>query len=851
MFYVRGFSDRANKVFNNIFSFVSNMELAIIDTDIMIAGLVTYDAVLYSKLYSKSDRKDPIDDIINKINSAKYLTLSDYNSPLSKKYNPNRVIDFDKLPDNTEKLYKKLTERDKELVGERDEGKVFLKMLSDSLTDSLTALLEAESKITVKGRIQNEIEPELILLHLYKTSADKGFIKQLLGPDNIFEYIIEQAGKHKLFSEYQRIDEVSEHIMNGIDEVYKSIIDSKANSKHKAAVKQKNEKPENNNQAIRQFCTDMVKEASTGKYEPILHRNREMAQVIEGISRKKKGNVIIIGEAGVGKTAIVQQLAIDIHENNVPEFMKGYKLYQLKTNSLIAGTMYRGEFEDRIDKLLKDISSQKDAVLFIDEIHTLYSIGGGSRKDQGISIIDILKPAMESGDIRIIGATTLSEWHTSMENDDAFCRRVQLVKVDEPGLDVAFDMIESIVPSYENHYNCTVTKLAIRASINLSSRYITGRSLPDKAIELIDTAASHIRCQGGSIVDEDAIKDVVSNITGIDIRTLDEHGKDNLKKLSNKLSESVIGQNEAIDTIAKAIRRNRVDLRDPDKPTGSFLFIGPTGVGKTELAKVLAVTLTGSVKNLIRFDMSEYSERHDISKLIGAAPGYVGYEKGGKLTEAIKHNQNAIILFDEIEKAHSDVYNIFLQILDDGTLTDASGKTVSFKNTLIIFTSNIGFDNRNYSSSIGFGRDNKSVDISNKDLNSAIDGVFKPEFINRLDKIIRLKALSEEDCKSIVRLLLSKLNYRLIEQGIDMKYKDDVVNKIVEIGYSSKFGARNIKRAIQENIEDGLADMIIEGNLTTGDTALLRVDESNIVIDVQTNIDLSLSKSKNVQMEGA
>ena len=851
MFYVRGFSDRANKVFNNIFSFVSNMELAIIDTDIMIAGLVTYDAVLYSKLYSKSDRKDPIDDIINKINSAKYLTLSDYNSPLSKKYNPNRVIDFDKLPDNTEKLYKKLTERDKELVGERDEGKVFLKMLSDSLTDSLTALLEAESKMAVKGKIQNEIEPELILLHLYKTSNDKGFIQQLLSSDNIFEYIIDQAGKHKLFSEYQRIDEVSEHIMNGIDEVYKSIIDSKANNKHKAAVKQKNEKPENNNQTIRQFCTDMIKEASTGKYEPILHRNREMAQVIEGISRKKKGNVIIIGEAGVGKTAIVKQLAIDIYGNNVPEFMRGYKLYQLKTNSLIAGTMYRGEFEDRIDKLLKDISSQKDAVLFIDEIHTLYSIGGGSRKDQGISIIDILKPAMESEDIKIIGATTLSEWHTSMENDDAFCRRVQLVKVDEPGLDVAFDMIESIVPSYENHYNCTVTKSAIRASINLSSRYITGRSLPDKAIELIDTAASHIRCQGGSIVDEDDIKDVVSNITGIDIRTLDEHGKDNLKKLSNKLSKSVIGQNEAIDTIAKAIRRNRVNLRDPDKPTGSFLFIGPTGVGKTELAKVLAVTLTGSVKNLIRFDMSEYSERHDISKLIGAAPGYVGYEKGGKLTEAIKHNQNAIILFDEIEKAHSDVYNIFLQILDDGTLTDASGKTVSFKNALIIFTSNIGFDNRNYSSSIGFGRDNKSVDISNKDLNNAIDGVFKPEFINRLDKIIRFKGLSEEDCKSIVRLLLSKLNYRLIEQGIDMKYKDDVVNKIVEIGYSSKFGARNIKRAIQENIEDGLADMIIEGNLTTGDTALLRVDESNIIIDVQTNIDLNLSKSKNVQMEGA
>ena len=647
----------------------------------------------------------------------------------------------------------------------------------------------------------------------------------------------------------------------------------------------------NSTQTLNQYGTDLTKQARDGSLDPVIGRKDEIERVIQILSRRTKNNPCLIGEPGVGKTAVIEGLAEKIVLGDVPELLKNKRVVTLDITSMIAGAKYRGDFEERIKKSLNEVKKAGDIILFIDEIHTI--VGAGAAEG-AIDAANILKPLLARGEIQLIGATTISEYRKHIEKDSALERRFSPVTVNEPSVDETIKILEGIRDKYEAHHNVKITDDAIEAAVNLSVRYINDRFLPDKAIDLIDEASSKLKMKtytrpeklkdleekinqletekeeaifvqdfekaalirdevqelllklekdnkkwenktsrNVTILNEEDIAEVISTWTNIPIKKLTQDENEKLKKLEETLHKRVVGQNEAVEAVSKAIRRGRVGLKDPNRPIGSFLFLGPTGVGKTELSKALAESLFGNEDSMIRIDMSEFMESHSVSKLIGSPPGYVGFDEGGQLTEKIRRKPYSVLLFDEIEKAHPDVMNMLLQILEDGRLTDSQGRTVNFKNTVIIMTSNIGARSITDKKLLGFSalaEDSKAEEIRNyestkKDVMDELKKEFKPEFINRIDEIIVFHKLVEQDIMKIIDIMLNRVKNRLKTSEFEIEIDDSVKKLIMEKGSDKNYGARPLRRAIQTYVEDEISEAILDGKIQTGKKFVVFVDD--------------------------
>ena len=630
---------------------------------------------------------------------------------------------------------------------------------------------------------------------------------------------------------------------------------------------------------LNSFSRDLTKLAREGKLDPVIGRESEIQRVVQILSRRTKNNPCLIGEPGVGKTAVVEGLAQMIAGGNVPETIADRRVMTLDLSGMVAGSKYRGEFEERIKKVISEVTEDGNVLLFLDEIHTIIGAGGA---EGAIDASNILKPSLARGEIQLIGATTREEYRKYIEKDAALERRFQPVVVEEPTEEQSIAILKGLRPKYEEHHKVTITDEALVAAVRLSSRYINDRFLPDKAIDLIDEAASKIRLttyvepaeiksltediekleiqkeqaikneayeKAGDIkkrqqkkrekiekirekwqkektsrkltVGEGEIADVVSGWTKIPVRKLAEEESERLRKLESILHERVVGQEEAVTAVAKAIRRGRVGLKDPKRPIGSFLFLGPTGVGKTELCKALAEAMFGTENALIRVDMSEYMEKHSVSKMIGSPPGYVGYEEGGQLSEKVRRNPYSVILFDEIEKAHPDVFNILLQVLDDGHITDAQGRKIDFKNTVLIMTSNAGAENIISPKRLGFASNDDAKEryrFMKERVMEEVKRMFKPEFLNRIDEIIVFHQLSQDHMKEIVDIMLKGICRRTLAQmNLKLTVGDSAKAFLVEKGYDEKYGARPLRRAIQNLLEDGLAEAVLDGKVKAGD----------------------------------
>ena len=606
---------------------------------------------------------------------------------------------------------------------------------------------------------------------------------------------------------------------------------------------------------LEEFGINITDIARRGDIDPVIGRDEEIIRVIEILNRRTKNNPVLIGEPGVGKTAVVEGLAQKIVDGSVPQKLQGKQVIRLDVVSLVQGTGIRGQFEERMQKLMEEIRQRQDVILFIDEIHEI--VGAGNAGDGNMDAGNILKPALARGELQLVGATTLNEYRI-IEKDAALERRMQPVKVDEPTVEETITILRGIQPKYKDYHHVKYTDEAITAAAELSNRYIQDRFLPDKAIDLLDEAGSKmnltlnfvdpkdidkrlieaenlkaqatrdedfekaayfrdqiakykemqkqtIKDQDMPIITEKHIEAIVEQKTNIPVGDLKEKEQSQLLSLADDLKSHVIGQDAAVDKIAKAIRRNRVGLGAPNRPIGSFLFVGPTGVGKTELSKQLAIELFGSADSMIRFDMSEYMEKHAVAKLVGAPPGYVGYDEAGQLTEKVRRNPYSLILLDEVEKAHPDVLHMFLQVLDDGRLTDGQGRTVSFKDTIIIMTSNAGTGKVEASVGFGAARENRTNSVLNQ-----LGDFFSPEFMNRFDGIIEFSALSKENLLTIVDLMLDNVNQRLANNGIHLSVTEKVKEKLVDLGYDPKMGARPLRRTIQDHIEDAITDFYLE-----------------------------------------
>ena len=606
---------------------------------------------------------------------------------------------------------------------------------------------------------------------------------------------------------------------------------------------------------LEEFGINITDIARRGDIDPVICRDEEIIRVIEILNRRTKNNPVLIGEPGVGKTAVVEGLAQKIVDGSVPQKLQGKQVIRLDVISLVQGTGIRGQFEERMQKLMEEIRQRQDVILFIDEIHEI--VGAGNAGDGNMDAGNILKPALARGELQLVGATTLNEYRI-IEKDAALERRMQPVKVDEPTVEETITILRGIQPKYQDYHHVKYTDEAITAAAELSNRYIQDRFLPDKAIDLLDEAGSKmnltlnfvdpkdidkrlieaenlkaqatrdedfekaayfrdqiakykemqkqtIKDQDMPVITEKHIEAIVEQKTNIPVGDLKEKEQSQLLSLADDLKSHVIGQDAAVDKIAKAIRRNRVGLGAPNRPIGSFLFVGPTGVGKTELSKQLAIELFGSADSMIRFDMSEYMEKHAVAKLVGAPPGYVGYDEAGQLTEKVRRNPYSLILLDEVEKAHPDVLHMFLQVLDDGRLTDGQGRTVSFKDTIIIMTSNAGTGKVEASVGFGAARENRTNSVLNQ-----LGDFFSPEFMNRFDGIIEFSALSKENLLTIVDLMLDNVNQRLANNGIHLSVTEKVKEKLVDLGYDPKMGARPLRRTIQDHIEDAITDFYLE-----------------------------------------
>ena len=578
-----------------------------------------------------------------------------------------------------------------------------------------------------------------------------------------------------------------------------------------------------------QYSRDLTLLAASGSFDPVIGRDEEIRRSVQILSRRSKNNPVLIGEPGVGKTAVAEGIAAYIAGSDAPDSMAGKRLVALDLPALLAGTKYRGDFEERVKAVLKDVKKAGDVILFIDEMHTM--IGAGSAEG-AIDAANILKPALGRGEVQIIGATTPEEYRRHIEKDAALERRFQPVKIAEPSRGDSMKMLGAVRQSLEKHHGVKISDAALTAAVDLSARYINDRFLPDKAIDLADEAAAHIRVSGGGLVTAEDIAGIVSLWTGIPVANLSADETKRLCNMESILHRRVIGQNEAVTAVSRAIRRGRVGLSDPDRPIGSFLFLGPTGVGKTELCRALAEAVFGESDAMIRLDMSEYMEKHAVSKLIGSPPGYVGYEDGGQLTERVRRKPWSVVLFDEIEKAHEDVWGILLQIMDDGRLTDSAGRVVSFRNTIIVMTSNVG------AKSISDGRPRMGFTPDGGDeaqlmrarINEELRRTFKPEFLNRIDETIVFRRLSRAEIRSIAERMLLTVAERFKALGMTLSVPDQVVDFLAERGYDEKYGARPLRRAIRSMIEDKAAELMLTDSLGRGDTVQARIDGNELIL---------------------
>ena len=647
---------------------------------------------------------------------------------------------------------------------------------------------------------------------------------------------------------------------------------------------------------LAEFTRDLTEAARQGKLDPVIGREKEIQRVIQILSRRTKNNPVLIGEPGVGKTAIAEGLAQRIAAADVPEELLDKRVLSLDLSGMVAGTKYRGEFEERIKKTIDEVKKAGNVILFIDELHTI--VGAGSAEG-AVDAANILKPALSRGEIRVVGATTLNEYRKYIEKDAALERRFQPVTVAEPTPETAIEILKGLRDKYEAHHKLTITDEAVEAAVRLSVRYINDRFLPDKAIDLMDEAASRVRMDAesaspelksleekiaalrkekaevlaaqdyekaaqlrdieqnyleqaeierenwrknlavnrGTVGEEDIAK-VVAGWTGIPVTRLTEDESQRMLKLEEVLHQRVVGQDEAVTAVAKAIRRSRVGLKDPKRPIGSFLFLGPTGVGKTELCKALAEVMFGSENDMIRIDMSEYMEKHTVSRLVGSPPGYVGHEEGGQLTEKVRRKPYSVVLFDEIEKAHEDVWNILLQILEDGIVTDSQGRRVDFKNTIIVMTSNVGARNITAADKpLGFdGRETEADEKARFDrikqaVMDELRRTFKPEFLNRIDETIVFRQLTEEDIRRIAQRMLEITGKRMAQQGITLLADDEAVTALAKDGFDPQYGARPLRRAIQNEVEDAVAEQMLEGKLQSGDTAHICLQDGKVTIE--------------------
>ncbi len=715
------------------------------------------------------------------------------------------------------------------------------------------------------------------------------------------EYI---GTEHLLIGIMREGDSVAVRIMMdlGIDprklynEIVKVINEDEADA-NSNRVTDKNSGSFNSTPTLNQFGSDLTKQAREGKLDPVIGRKTEIDRVTQILSRRTKNNPCLIGEPGVGKTAVVEGLAEKIVADDVPEMLKNKRVVTLDISGMVAGAKYRGDFEERIKKCLAEVKKAGDVILFIDEIHTI--VGAGSAEG-AVDAANILKPLLARGEVQVIGATTLNEYRKYIEKDSALERRFSPVQVGEPTNEETIKILEGLRDKYEAHHNVKITEEAIKAAVELSVRYINDRFLPDKAIDLIDEAASRVKMKTYTMPDnikeleekieainrekeeairvqdfekaatlrdkvnaekeklekekkkwqsknsknvmsltEEDIAEVIASWTGIPVNKITQDENEKLKHLEETLHKRVIGQNEAVEAVSKAIRRGRVGLKDPNRPIGSFLFLGPTGVGKTELSKALAEALFGNESAMIRVDMSEYMEPHSVAKLIGSPPGYVGYDEGGQLTEKIRRKPYSVILFDEIEKAHPDVMNMLLQMLDDGRLTDAQGRTVNFKNTVIIMTSNVGaraITDKNvlgFSNNAGDGKQEQEKEYENikKDVMAELKKQFRPEFINRIDDIIVFHKLTDDDIGKIIEIMLKQVKERLSEQEYDVEIDKSVKDLVAKKGIDANYGARPLKRAIQSNVEDKIAEAILDEKIIPHKKAKIYAENDEIKVE--------------------
>ena len=695
-------------------------------------------------------------------------------------------------------------------------------------------------------------------------------------------------------------DSVAVRIMMDLNvnpkKLYNEIVNAinQAESKEQGPRKTTNNGSFNSTPTLNQYGSDLTKKAREGKLDPVIGRRNEIDRVIQILSRRNKNNPCLIGEPGVGKTAIAEGLAEKIVECDVPETLRNKRVVSIDISSMVAGAKYRGDFEERIKKSLEEVRKAGDVILFIDEIHTI--VGAGSAEG-AVDAANILKPLLARGEIQVVGATTTNEYRKYIEKDAALERRFSPVMVNEPTEEDTIKILQGLRDKYEAHHNVKITDEAIKSAVDLSTRYVNDRYLPDKAIDLIDEAASKVKMQTYTKPDsmrnlEDEIKKVskekeeaiatqnfekaaklrdteknkrkkldelqtkwkedntkkvmvltkediahvIASWTGIPVSKISETENEKLKQLEANLHKRVVGQDEAVTAVAKAIRRGRVGLKDPNRPTGSFLFLGPTGVGKTELAKSLSEAMFGNEDNMIRVDMSEFMESHSVAKLIGSPPGYVGYDEGGQLTEKVRRKPYSVILLDEVEKAHPDVMNMLLQILEDGRLTDSQGRTVNFKNTIIIMTSNVGAKLITDKNKLGFSGENETEnkkqeyeDIK-KEVMGELKKQFRPELINRIDDIIVFHKLEDEDIKKIIEIMISQVIKRLEAQDINIEIDNSVKELIAKKGVDNNYGARPLRRAIQSMLEDKIAEAILDGIIKTGKKAKAIVENDEIVI---------------------
>ncbi len=785
----------------------------------------------------------------------------------------------------------------------------------------LLGLIQTEGSLASTILINNEVTDERVTNLVYELIAPDSQIsvKEPTGYTPRVRRILENASKeavrfkseligteHILISILKESESVAARLLNtigvSIKKLYIDIMVAMGEDGNTYREDFQNGKVRNKDkratQTLDQYSRDLTQLAKEGKLDPVIGREEEIKRVIQILSRRTKNNPCLIGEPGVGKTAIAEGLASKIVEGSVPENIKNKRLLTLDLSGMVAGSKYRGEFEERIKKVINEVKNDGNVLLFLDELHTIIGAGGA---EGAIDASNILKPSLARGEIQLIGATTIEEYRKYIEKDAALERRFQSVKVEEPSEDEAIDILKGLRSRYEEHHKVTITDEAVEAAVKLSKRYINDRFLPDKAIDLIDEASSKARLksyvmpeeitkieeqlsklesekeeaikseafeQAGEIkkkqtrkkarleklkqqweedknssniiVGEEEVAEVVSTWTKIPVQRIAQAETERLIKLEETLHKRVIGQDEAVTAIAKAIRRGRVGLKDPNRPIGSFLFLGPTGVGKTELSKTLADAMFGTENALIRVDMSEFMEKHTVSKLIGSPPGYVGYDEGGQLSEKVRRNPYSVVLFDEVEKAHPDVFNVLLQVLDDGHITDSTGRVVDFKNTVIIMTSNAGAENIVAPKTLGFATstdEKQSHENMKSKVMDEVRRIFKPEFINRIDEIIVFHMLNKEQIGKIVDIMINTVNKRTLEQmKISIELDDEAKKYIVDKGYDEKYGARPLRRTIQNELEDNIAEKILEGKIKEGNKVKVTVKDGKLDFSVKRGI---------------